>query len=340
MEDSRQTILHSWLQRNLAPVDFTVSKLAGDASFRRYFRVQQAEKTFVVMDAPPEKEDCRPFIAIAKALAKQGIKVPDVLAADLELGFLLLTDLGDSLYLAELNATSANHLYEQALAVVPRMQACTKVKDWTLEQFGQEIIVRELQLFPDWFLTKHLQLADSQAITTLLNKTFTHLIAVANQQPQVFTHRDYHSRNLLCLPQAEVGVLDFQDAVWGPIVYDAVSLLRDCYIVWPSAEVLRWTTRAYEHCLDEGLLKNPSKDQFLFWFDLVGVQRHLKVLGIFARLFHRDGKTGYLQDLPRIAQYIMDVSSNHSELKDLHDFFQTEIAYKIPEANAKHLGSS
>lgn len=325
MQDQRKIALETWLKKTLLPSQFSLSPLAGDASFRRYFRVHKDNETFVVMDAPPNKENSRPFIAIAKAFAKQGIKVPAILAADIDLGFLLLTDLGDRLYLTELHNGSVNNLYDRALAIIPQIQTCAWVPDWNLPRFGEEIIVRELQLFPQWFLQKHLNLELDQNTQTMLGNAFAYLIQQANNQPQVCVHRDYHSRNLLCLANDDVGVLDFQDAVWGPITYDAVSLLRDCYIAWPLADVMRWVGHYYDNCVATGLLKNISKDQFIAWFDLMGIQRHLKVLGIFARLYHRDGKGLYLSDIPRILKYVIDVSENYTELKSLRQFLQASV---------------
>lgn len=332
MHDQRQIELENWLKQVLTSQPVLI-KLADDASFRRYFRVKTNEQTLVAMDAPPDKEDSRPFVAIAQAFAKHGVKVPEILAVDLAQGFLLLSDLGDQLYLNELTSDNVNHLYQQALSVIPLIQACQNVSGWELPHFGTELIQRELELFRHWFLQIHLALELDAKSQTMLTNTFAKLIHVANEQPQVCVHRDYHSRNLLRLTNDEVGVIDFQDAVWGPVTYDAVSLLRDCYIVWPQSEVKRWLLQFYQQCCDHNLIKNVSEQQFLYWFDLVGVQRHLKVLGIFSRLYHRDGKKGYLNDMPRILDYLLAVTSQHSELNELCCFLQSTVQPKLREAS-------
>lgn len=321
MQDHRQIALEAWLKKNLANTEFNITKLAGDASFRRYFRIHTAQQTFVAMDAPPEKENCQPFVAVAKSFAAQGILVPEVLAADLNLGFLLLSDLGDRLLLAELQSINqADYFYTQALEIIPQIQSCLTVTDWNLPKFGEQIIKNELQLFIDWFLVQHLQIKIDKALDNSLQNLFSILIQAANEQPQVCVHRDFHSRNLMCLDENKIGILDFQDAVIGPITYDAVSLLRDCYIAWPIADVSRWVLFFYGLCVENQLINNVTQQQFIYWFDLVGIQRHLKVLGIFARLYHRDGKAGYLQEIPRILQYIFEASEKYSELDGLNNF--------------------
>lgn len=325
MHDQRLILLNQWLEKHFSTNKFLVTKLAGDASFRRYFRVHKDKQTFVVMDAPPDKENSESFVAIAQAFAKNGIKVPEILAVDLSLGFLLLSDLGDKVLLPELGEHNADYLYQKALAVIPQIQPCMSIPNWPLAKFGDQLALQELQLFPEWFLQKHLELPFDQEINHLLTATFSQLIQIINDQPQVCVHRDYHSRNLLCLENNEIGVLDFQDAVIGPITYDAVSLLRDCYVAWPEQDVARWLLYFYNKCVENGNLNNISPEQFTFWFDFVGIQRHLKVLGIFARLYYRDGKDGYLKEMPRISQYILSVSIKYPSLKPFRDFFETTV---------------
>ncbi len=334
MHQQRQQALELWLEKILPEKKLTISKLAGDASFRRYFRIQDGDQTYIAMDAPPEKEDSKAFLAIAQSFSQHGLHVPEILATDLKQGFLLLSDLGDRLYLTELTAENADVLYEQALAVIPQIQECQTVSNWELPHFGEKIIVAELQLFIHWFLQKHLGLELNQAVQTMLAQTFNQLIQIANAQPQVCVHRDYHSRNLLCLNNQRVGVLDFQDAAWGPITYDAVSLLRDCYIAWAPSQVRSWTLQFFNRYRDSNQLKEYSADQFLYWFDFVGVQRHLKVLGIFARLYHRDGKSLYLNDIPRILNYLLQVSENHVELSPLRGFLQATVIPKLQQTVA------
>lgn len=334
MQQQRQQALEHWLKNIFPDKKLTLSKLAGDASFRRYFRIRDGGQTYVAMDAPPTKENNVAFIAIAQSFARQGLHVPEILEVDLKQGFLLLSDLGDRLYLTELNAANADLLYDQALAVISNIQTCQAVANWELPNFGEKIIINELQIFIQWFLQKHLAVELTNNSQAILTQTFEQLIRVANTQPQVCIHRDYHSRNLLCLNNQKVGVLDFQDAAWGPITYDVVSLLRDCYIAWSPSQVLRWALQFYDRYRDVKQLKEYSNDQFLYWFDLVGVQRHLKVLGIFARLYHRDDKALYLGDIPRILNYLMQVSEHHAELKALRGFLQTTVIPKVNQAVA------
>lgn len=324
MQD-RYTALEIWLGKRFPHTQYSLTRLAGDASFRRYFRLQVSGQTFVVMDAPPEKENNHSFVAVAQAFAKQGIEVPTVFAVDFDLGFMLLSDLGDRLYLSELASGDTDDLYSQALAIIPKIQACRDIPSVSLQHFGGEVIHRELGLFPEWFLGKHLNIELDVAMQADLSDIFAKLVEVANEQPQVCVHRDYHSRNLLRLSNEGVGVLDFQDAVWGPITYDAVSLLRDCYIAWPATHVQKWALKLHDSFADERVLAGCSNDQFLYWFDMVGVQRHLKVLGIFSRLYYRDGKSIYLGDIPRILRYLLDVSENHVELTSLRHFLQRHV---------------
>ena len=270
-------------------------------------------------------------MAVGQSFAKHGLHVPNILAIDLENGFLLLSDLGDRLYLTEMTPENVDVLYTQALAVIPQIQACQSVSDWELPHFGEKIIVTELQLFIHWFLQKHLGLELNPATQAMLAQTFNHLIQVANAQPQVCVHRDYHSRNLLRLNDHDVGVLDFQDAAIGPISYDAVSLLRDCYIAWSPSQVTHWALQFFNHCRDLNQFKDHSAEQFLYWFDFVGVQRHLKVLGIFSRLYHRDGKGLYLNDIPRILNYLIQVGENYAELSGLRGFLQSTVIPKLQQ---------
>ncbi len=326
MQQQRQQALELWLENIFPQKKYTLNKLAGDASFRRYFRVHEGNQTYIVMDAPPDKENSQAFVSIAQSYTKLGLHVPEILVTDLTQGFLLLSDLGDRLYLSELNTENADLLYEQALAIIPSIQACSgDVSNWQLPHFGEKMIVNELQLFLHWFLQQHLGLELNSATQAMFATTFNHLIQVANEQPQVCMHRDYHSRNLLRITNTHVGVLDFQDASWGPITYDVVSLLRDCYVAWAPSKVHRWALDFYELCRDSTHLQKYSNDQFLYWFDLVGVQRHLKILGIFTRLYHRDGKNMYLGDIPRTLNYLVEVSENYAELKGLQSFLLSTV---------------
>ncbi len=290
--------LKRWLDNELEFSDYTLAPASSDASFRRYFRVVHDGARFIIMDAPPEKEDSRPFIRVAKQLFDAGLNVPEVLDEDLDQGFLLLSDLGNTPYLGALNEASVERLYGDALGALAAIQTCACDG---LPRYDRALLLREMELFREWLVEKHLGITPGDAQHALLDDAFDLLIENALAQPQVFVHRDYHSRNLMLIPRNNPGILDFQDAVYGPVTYDLVSLLRDCYIAWPRSRVEDWALGYLELALQTGILHEEHNDpvQFLRWFDLMGVQRHLKASGIFARLNHRDGKPGYLDDIPR-----------------------------------------
>ena len=267
------------------------------------------------MDAPPGQEDTRPFVAIARRLREIGLNVPEVLADDPGRGFLLLSDLGTQQYLAALDEGSVGRLYGDALGALVTLQACGPGAG-ELPPYDEALLLREMELFRDWYLGRHLGLTLGAAEQQVLDNAFRLLAATALAQPQVAVHRDYHSRNLMVAPH-NPGILDFQDAVFGPVTYDLVSLLRDCYIAWPQALVEEWAL-GYQHlAFDSGILRERDEERFLRWFDLMGVQRHLKAIGIFARLNHRDGKAGYLKDIPRTLAYLQTVAGRYRELHDL-----------------------
>jgi len=325
-EADRFAALVDWIRRTLGTRDLPIAPASRDASFRRYYRVAHEGVTRIVMDAPPEREDCRVFADIAVRLARAGLHVPEVLAADFGRGFLLLTDLGTRLYLDELDPRSAPVLYADALNALHTMQERADVTG--LPSYDRASLLREMELFRVWLVEKHLGLRLSDAEQGTLHATFGLLADAALAQPQVFVHRDYHSRNLLYTagdnsgghgPGGDnPGVIDFQDAVLGPVCYDLVSLLRDCYIRWPETEVHAWMMGYRER--SRPALRGVDPAMFLRWFDLMGVQRHLKASGIFARLRHRDGKPGYLADVPRTVGYLVDVSRGYPELRDLYAF--------------------
>ncbi len=267
------------------------------------------------MDAPPENEDCRPFVAVARHLGGLGLNVPVVYAADLGQGFLLLSDLGSEHYLDHLDQGRQDRLYADAMNALLIMQA--RGKRDGLPPYSSELLLREMELFREWLLGRHLQLELDADERRMLDEVFELLVANALEQPQVFVHRDYHSRNLLVTPAPNPGILDFQDAVIGAVTYDLVSLLKDCYISWPREQVEGWVSGYYDLALQSGVLREEHEDSFLRWFDLMGVQRHLKASGIFARLNIRDGKPGYLQDIPRTLNYIVELAPEYPELEPL-----------------------
>jgi hypothetical protein len=318
--DQRQEVLHKWLAETCGLESPAFQALAGDASFRRYFRVRQPAGSYIVMDAPPEKENCQPFVAISRALRSHGLLTPEIIAADLAQGFLLLTDFGDGLLLNKLKPNNAEQLYTRTLEVLARLQNCSTVTDWQVKPFTADFMYQELKLFSEWFLKNHLALDLSANTENMLERLFSFLAETAANQPQVFMHRDYHSANLMVLPNDQIGVLDFQDAFIGPVTYDLVSLLRDCYIAWPEDLVTQLALQ-YRDKLNLAV----SDEEFMRWFDLMGLQRHLKALLTFSRKYRRDGNANYLQHIPRTLNYILQESRRHPECQEFHVWLREEV---------------
>lgn len=320
---NRLNALTNWLQTHLDILAPELVPVTNDASFRRYFRVRVNGISHIVMDAPPNKEDCTPFIDVAQRLQASGLNAPRIIASDLEQGFLLLTDLGSQLYLSVLDEARVESLYGDALEALIIMQ--TRTSRNGLPLYDHHLLHQEMNLFTNWLVGQHLNLFLSESQQARLETIFELLSTSALAQPQVFVHRDYHSRNLMVVPHHNPGILDFQDAVQGPVTYDLVSLLRDCYIAWPREQVNRWAKYYYTRMQPLGSLNGISETQFLRGFDWMGIQRHLKASGIFARLYHRDGKTNYLKDIPRTLNYIVEVGADYSELAFLHQFVKQQV---------------
>jgi hypothetical protein len=320
--DARLAALDRWAGETLGTREFSIVPASADASFRRYFRLTlggecalaRGARTLIVMDAPPEKEDSAPFVKVAALLGGAGVHAPAVLASDLAQGFLLLTDLGDRTYLAALDATTAASLYSDAIDALILWQLSSR--DGELPPYDEALLRRELDLFADWYVAKHRRGALTPEHARVLADTFRLVLDNNLAQPRVFVHRDYHSRNLM-VSQPNPGVLDFQDAVMGPITYDLVSLLRDAYIVWDEERQIDWAVRYWERARKARL---PVAADFAdFWrdFEWMGVQRQLKVLGIFARLSHRDGKSGYIADMPRVMAYLRGAAARYAAFAPL-----------------------
>ena len=315
----RLQALQDWAARQLGGESLDIAPASADASFRRYFRVTAKGRDYIVMDAPPAHEDCRPFIAVARLFADAGVHVPQVLAQDLDQGFLLLTDLGNTTYLTALDDAApdpgvARELYLASNDALIRIQQASR--PGVLPEYDRALLTRELMLFPEWYVEKHLGVTMTDDQQTVLDTVFGRLLANNLAQPQVYVHRDWHSRNLM-VSDPNPGILDFQDAVYGPITYDLASIYRDAYIQWDEEMQLDWVIRYWEKARAARL---PVPDDFgAFWrdFEWMGAQRHLKVLGIFARLYHRDGKDGYLKDMPRVMGYLRTVCERYDELKQL-----------------------
>jgi N-acetylmuramate 1-kinase len=319
LDDQRLAQLRHWLESSLGFSQYSIAPASADASFRRYFRVTRAgQSPLIVMDAPPGKEDVAPFLQVAAMLQSIGVNAPRVLERSAAEGFLLLSDLGNTMYLPELaKADQADALYADALAALAQIQQRGAEAATRLPPYDERLLRFEMSLFPDWLLTRHLGLELSSREQAVLGAAMDALVANALEQPQVFVHRDYHSRNLMVCPGANPGILDFQDAVRGGCTYDLVSLLRDSYVAWPQQRVAGWALQFRRMLLAAGLDAGRDDAQFLRWFDLMGVQRHLKVGGIFARLYHRDGKAGYLADIPRTLQYAVDSCARHADFAEL-----------------------
>ena len=306
--------LDAWLRAALPGVDFTLETASADASFRRYFRVADGARTWIAMDAPPAQEDCRPFVRIAAMLRAAGVHAPDVIAQDLEQGFLLLTDLGRQTYLHVIDTGNADRLMADATVALVRWQLASR--EGELPPYDKALLKRELDLFPEWYVGRHLGVTLTPAERASLEEVFARILESNLAQARVYVHRDFMPRNLM-VSDPNPGVIDFQDAVYGPVSYDIASLARDAFLTWEEERVLDWTIRYWERARKASL---PVPADFAaFWRDVewMGLQRHLKVLGIFARIKHRDGKDGYLEDAPRFIAYVRHATTRYGELAPL-----------------------
>jgi len=328
-------MLTRWVSDDLGFSGSSIAPASADASFRRYFRVTRGSDTYIVMDAPPDKEDLAPFLKVGRILSDIGVNAPVVLARDIARGLLLLSDLGTELYLDALrDESAADRLYGDALRALREIQKAGAALGADLPRYSHALLMREMELMPEWFLERHLGFAPSAAQRQMLNQLFDALSKAASSQPAVIVHRDYHARNLLVTAEHNPGILDFQDAVWGPVTYDVVSLLKDCYIAWPAPRVREWVLGYRDSLLERGCAAG-SAAQFLRWFDLIGLQRHIKVLGIFARLYYRDGKPGYLKDLPRVLEYARAAAAAYPETAPFADFIAADVDARFAEAQQR-----
>jgi len=319
--DTRAESILFWLKNTLKLDIEQFEPASSDASFRRYFRVTHKQGQHIVMDAPPEKENTEPFIRIATLLKQADVNVPVIYEQDLNQGFLLLEDFGTSSFLDQLNIDSADSIYQAAFNSLVTLQSNVNTATCQLPLYDEARLKQELDLFYDWFLTKQLKLSIPENIRHDLNEK---LLLSALEQPQVCVHRDFHSRNLMFLDNNSPGVIDFQDAVIGPITYDLVSLLRDCYISWPDKKLEQWVAQFFNQIKTQGLV-NCDIATFTRWFDLMGLQRHLKVLGIFTRLNLRDNKPNYLNDIPLTLNYVCQICSKYPELEVFNHYLTNSI---------------
>lgn len=312
----RLQLLERWVKEIYPGLPYTLSSASADASFRRYFRITLPDCTLIAMDAPPQLENCLPFLHAAKILTQASVHVPTVLAKNLEQGFLLLSDFGDTTYLQALIAgpEKANQLYLDAIDALIKIQKASQSS--IFPEYTRSLLSQELNLFPDWYLARHLRSIPNEDQKNTLARVFTSILDNNLAQPKVFVHRDYHSRNLM-VSTPNPGILDFQDAVFGPITYDLVSLFKDAYIHWNEAQVLDWTIHYWERARQARLPVAADFSCFYRDFEWMGVQRHLKVLGIFARLCYRDYKSAYLEDMPVIMQHLRQTCKRYRELHPL-----------------------
>jgi len=330
--DTRLATLRQWLAFTLRrPGDtLRIAPASSDASFRRYFRVTDETQSLIAMDAPPSHEDVKPFMHVARLLEQAGVHTPGIHADNIADGFLLLEDFGSHSYLDILNESNADALYQDAINALVTAQRVIDIEAGELPPYSETLLHREMELFVEWFLVKLCGLEPDHELRRMLSGTFQHLADSALEQPRVFVHRDYHSRNLMRTETGNPGVLDFQDAVAGPLTYDLVSLLRDCYIAWPQHRIDGWVDAFRQRLLEDALLSNGQCASFTRWFDWMGVQRHLKAVGIFSRLKLRDNKPGYIQDIPRTLSYIREIAGRYQELSGLTRLLENRVLPILP----------
>ena len=330
MNTQREQSIQSWIASVLGSDQFETHFLAGDASFRRYARIKLNNKTFMLMDAPPEKEDCVPFVTIDEFFDAHGVRVPHIVAKDLEQGFLLLEDFGDVLLSVLLTDETVDGYYAQSFAQLIQLQSIDGLKHFP--EYSYEKLMSEMALLTDWMLPS-LQIKPSDEESALIKRTFAILANAALAQPQVIVHRDFHSRNLMVLAdEKEQGVIDFQDAVIGADTYDLISITRDAYVQWNPERVYSWFQTFY-NLLPASAKEGRDFEQFKKDADFMAIQRHIKILGIFVRLFERDGKSGYLKDLPRVMWYLLEESKPYAELQPFMQFIQAKV---LPKFEAKY----
>lgn len=325
--DPRRDALLDWLRNDLGINVTALVAASSDASFRRYFRFEVGDETRIAMDAPPPQEDILPFLKTAELLRSRGVPTPVIFAANADMGFIVLSDFGRTAYLDILDDTTVTPLYASALDTLFQLQTAEnpEVEPPDLPRYDEALLRRELGVFREWCIEGYLGLTLTASEEALLAETFDRLIRSALSQPSVIVHRDYHSRNLMLLADGTPGVLDFQDAVLGPVTYDLASLLRDCYIAWPLSQLKLWIAQYHQRLAQAGLIEGVSEAQFRRWFDLMGLQRHLKAAGIFCRLKLRDGKPGYIGDIPRTLGYALDVGQDQPDLAAFATFIATRV---------------
>lgn len=322
---NRKQLLISWLSIQFSAHSIELTPLLGDAGFRQYYRFSVSGVHYIAVDAPPQWSNNLAFVEVADSLAKQGVIVPSIIAKDLDQGLLCLSDFGDSLLFSALNSQNMVSYYQQLMTVILKITNVKSTPQWQLPMFNRTFIATELSIMPQWFLQRHLGLSLSSNEESQLNACFDILIDNALEQPQVTMHRDLQSRNIMLLANGQLGIIDFQDAVNGPVTYDIVSLLRDVNVMWPQGEVYLLLEQFRLLLIKHKVIEPVEQAQFERWFDLMGLQRHCKIAGIFARLLHRDNKPGYVKDIPRTLKYIIDIAHKYPELTFLANFTQQRL---------------
>ncbi|MCO7224437.1 aminoglycoside phosphotransferase family protein [Pleionea sp. CnH1-48] len=331
MPDIRRSLLQQWVASTLNEAELELEPVSGDASFRRYFR-WPAQPSLIAVDAPIEHENIPAFEQTTELLTQAGVQVPVIKAVNKAQGFMLLSDFGDQLLLPQLNPTSADALYSAAIDSLIQIQANSSAAEALLPLYGEEKLWDEMDLFRDWLAIRHLGLEQTIEDFQMFDRWFIELRDRAYHQPRTLVHRDYHSRNLMLLPEQQIGIIDHQDAVWGPYSYDMVSLLKDCYIDWPRAKQLEWVDYYAQRAKKSGIVL-PEREQLIKDFDWMGMQRHLKAAGIFARLLHRDNKDQYIQDIPRTLAYIVQMLAMYPEFSEIREWFEQRLMPLFKQAD-------
>ena len=324
MNEKRLALLTEWAKK-LYSSNIEIEKASSDASFRSYYRIRSNNDTKIIMDAPPEKEPLSPFLDITKRLSKANINVPEIFELDEDLGFILMSDLGKTKYLDKLNDETVYCLYTDAMDTIHKMQ--TEVDASNLKNFDSKELITEMDLFKDWFLKKHLNHNFDNEGLNNIQECFDSLVKIILEIPTTFVHRDFHSRNLMITDSNNPGVLDYQDALIGPITYDAVSLLKDCYVNWDKKLIAEMLSTYYKKIKAD--YNNIEFDEFSFWFDVVGLQRHFKAIGIFSRLNYRDNKITFMRDIPRTYKYVDEVINKYTELTSVKEMLNEMDIKKI-----------
>ena len=325
MSNLRTTALTHWLESKFSTQKIDLLPLTGDAGFRRYFRFTYQNESYIAVDAPVALSNNQAFLTVQQILQDVGVNVPTIMQADLKLGFLCLSDFGDLVLADKLSQANMNQYYAKAIVELNKMLTCATASVENLPLYDEKFIFTELDIFNEWLLEKHLGIYLSADEKVVLKRCFDELVSAIVEQPKTFMHRDYHSRNIMQLKNDELGIIDFQDAVNGPVIYDLVSLLRDCYVRWPNNLIAPLIEHYRLQVQNYFPSETITKEKWQYWFDLTGLQRHIKASGIFARLYHRDNKAGYLGDIPLTLSYIQDVSAQYDKLSFLHELVSKRV---------------